>query len=246
MLMQPTFRDRLRAGVPTAALTALIGWALIASLGISTRQTAEEGLKLFDTPPPEPPARVVPEPQRSRRKAGEAAPPNIRSRATEVVAPEPIVTLPIPPTITAAPITGPGIDASSGSTDRPGPGTGAGGEGNGFGSGGDGDGNGGEEGEFTPPIPRSGSLRMSDYPPGAEEDALVRTVSVRYHVEPNGRVTGCRVTRSSGNPQLDANTCAAIERRFRYHPSRDPDGRPVRAIMVANHTWDVPKGGNDD
>lgn len=244
--MQPTWTDRLRAGVPSVLLTAAIGWALIAGLAIGTAEPTEGGLKLFDAPPPEPAARVVPDPERSRRKSGEAARPNIRSRATEVVAPEPVVPLPIPPTVTAAPVAGPGTEASSGSTERPGPGTGAGGEGDGFGSGGDGDGDGGEEGEFTPPIPRSGDLRMSDYPAGAEEDALVRSVSVRYRVETNGRVTGCRITRPSGNPELDANTCRLIERRFRYYPSRDPEGRPVRAVVTATHTWDVPKGLDDD
>ena len=57
-------------------------------------------------------------------------------------------------------------------------------------------------------------------------------------LQPNGRATDCRVTRSSGNAELDATTCRLIERRFRYHPSRDPDWRPVRAVLVGNHTWE--------
>ena len=245
--MQPTFADRVRAAIPSVLLTVLIGWALIAGLAMGTARAPDAGLKLFDTPQPEPAARVIPDPKTSRRKAGEAAPPNIRSRATEVVAPPPVVPIPIPPTITVAPVAGPGVQASSGSAERPGPGTGAGGEGNGFGSGGAGDGDGGGgEGEYTPPIPRSGNLRMSDYPPGAEEDALVRTVSVRYYVQQSGRVSTCQVTRSSGNRELDANTCSAIQRRFRYYPSRDPEGRPVGAWLLANHTWDVPKGEDTD
>lgn len=247
MLMQLTFADRLRAAIPSVLLVVLIGWALVAGLALSTARPQKEGLKLFDAPPPEPAARVVPDPKKNLRKAGEAAPPNIRSRATEVVAPPPIVALVIPPTITVAPLAGPGVQASSGSAELPGPGTGAGGEGNGFGSGGDGDGGGGgDEGDYTPPIPRSGNLRMSDYPPGAEEDALIRTVSVRYYVQSNGRVSTCQITRTSGNRELDANTCAAIQRRFRYYPSRDPDGHPVGAWISANHTWDVPKGQDED
>ena len=31
----------------------------------------------------------------------------------------------------------------------------------------------------------------------------------------------------------------AIEKRFRYDPSRDADGRPVRSIVVVDHDWIV-------
>ena len=247
MLMQPTLTDRLRAGVPSVVLTLMIGWALIAGLAVGTARTSADGLKLFDAPPPEPAVRVVPEPKASRRKAGEAAPPNIRSRATQVVAPEPVVPLPIPPIITAAPIAGPGMEASSGSTERPGPGTGAGGEGTGFGSGGDGDGDGGEEeGEFTPPRPRRGSLSNSDYPEAAADAGAQGVASVRSDGEVDGRVTGCRVTRSTGNAELDATTCRLITRRFRYYPSRDPEGRPVRSIVSGNHEWVLERVPDED
>lgn len=246
MPMQPTIADRLRAAIPSVLLTALIGWTLIAGLAVGTVRVPEAGLKLFDTPPPEPVVRVVPDPRTSRRKAGEAAPPNIRSRATQVVAPPPIVPLPIPPAITVAPVAGPGVQASSGSAEHPGPGTGAGGAGDGFGSGGDGDGDGGDEGDYTAPRPRRGSLSNSDYPEAAADAGAQGTVSVRYFVEADGRVTGCRVTRSSGNGELDATTCRLIERRFRYYPSRDPDGRPVRSIVAGNHEWVLERVAEED
>jgi protein TonB len=45
------------------------------------------------------------------------------------------------------------------------------------------------------------------------------------------------VTRSSGSTDLDNTTCRLILERFRFKPSRDPNGRPVPATIVQNHTW---------
>ena len=41
----------------------------------------------------------------------------------------------------------------------------------------------------------------------------------------------------SGNAALDETTCRLIEQRYRYDPSRDADGRPVRSIIVVNQDW---------
>jgi protein TonB len=38
---------------------------------------------------------------------------------------------------------------------------------------------------------------------------------------------------------LDETTCRLIEERFRFEPSRDRSGRPVRSRIVENHEWDV-------
>ena len=246
-LLQPTLGDRLRAGIPSVVLVVLIGWALVAGLAVGRSAAREDGLAVFDavTPPPPPPTRVVPLRTRSSRPRGEAAPPNIQSRATELAAPVPEVPPIVPPQMVTAPIAGPGVQSSSGSTPRPGPGTGAGGIGDGYGSGGDGDGDGGDEGDYTPPRPIRGSLRHADYPEGAAEAGAQGLVTARYYVETNGRVTGCRVTRSSGNAELDATTCRLIEQRFRYRPSLDPDGVPVRSVVVSNHEWVLERDYDD-
>jgi protein TonB len=68
-------------------------------------------------------------------------------------------------------------------------------------------------------------------------EGAVGTVSVRYRVETNGRPTGCTVTRSSGNRDLDETTCRLIERRFRYRPARDFRGRPVAETVSGRHRW---------
>ena len=55
----------------------------------------------------------------------------------------------------------------------------------------------------------------------------------------NGRVTRCIVTSSSGIPELDALTCRLIQKRFRYRPSTDRNGRPVPDEVEGEHIWEA-------
>jgi protein TonB len=235
----PDTRDRFVSALMSAVLVALLGWLLVIGLGVRMPGAVEQGLEIFEVAPapPPPPVRIVPERTRNRRPEGEAAPPNLRSTATPVVAPVPIVVLPPVSPVIAAPVAGVGSDPSQGAAAVPGPGMGAGGIGNGTGSGGSGDGDGGGWEDETPPRRIRGRLRDSDYPEAAAEAGASGTVSVRYAVEVNGRVSGCRVTRSSGNAALDATTCRLITERFRYRPSLDARGRPVRVTIVVDHEW---------
>ena len=177
-----------------------------------------------------PPAKV-----RSPKPEGASAPPNLRAKATEVVAP-PVIPLIIPPPPPVVVATRPdeGNASHSGNADIRGPGTGAGGEGNGTGSGryGDGDGGGG-----TAPRQIRGRLKDSDYARSAVEAGVGGTVGVRFMVETDGRVSDCEVDHSSGNIALDNTTCRLIQERFRFDPARDEEGRPVPSTIIENHSW---------
>jgi protein TonB len=234
---QPDRRDRAGAAIGVVAVHALIGYALIVGLGVRMPARVEDALTVVTVPPaPPPPApKTVPERTDSKKPKGAASPRNLRSKATPVVMPPPAVRFPLPPRVVAAPKPYAGIDPSTGASDRPGPGTGAGGQGTGTGSGGSGDGEG--DGDYTPPRHIKGRIKDSDYPPGAAEAGVGGTVEVRYTVETNGRATHCIIVRSSGNAELDAATCRIIQDRFRYAPSRDEDGNPVRSGIIENHTW---------
>jgi protein TonB len=59
-------------------------------------------------------------------------------------------------------------------------------------------------------------------------------------VQPDGRVGGCTVVRSSGHASLDETTCRLIERRFRYRPALDASGRPTSATEYKSFDWSVP------
>ena len=237
-LARPDWRDRLRAAIPTGLIVGGMGYALVIGLGFApSLPPPSQALDSFDVTPPAPPPPPPTQPQKvaTHRPRGAAAPPNIRSQATQVVAPPPVVVLPPISPVIVAPVAGTGADASQGASDKPGPGTGAGGVGNGTGSGGSGDGDG--YGDETPPRRIKGRIKDSDYPEAAADAGASGTVQVRYFVNVDGRVSGCVVTKSSGNAALDETTCRLIEQRYRYDPSRDADGRPVRSIIVVNQDW---------
>ncbi len=246
MYLESNRRDRLRAAAPALAVHALLALLVLRGLGVTPGLAPPEVLQLVDVDPVEPPAPVVKQiraPDRSSRREGAAAPPGLESRPTEIVAPPPVLPL---PAIPAAPVAGPGFNPTSGATPFPGPGTGAGGVGTGTGSGryGDGpgsglDGDGDGEGGYSPPRRLSGRITDRDYPAAVGEGGIGGLVSVIYAIETDGRATDCRITRSSGNAALDATTCRLIEQRFRFAPSRDRRGRPVRSRMVQDHYWEV-------
>jgi periplasmic protein TonB len=239
-------RERAKAGLPTLAVHLLLGFALLRSLGVAPLALPPQMLTLIDLAPPPPPPKAEPRPrvrERSRREEGAASPPNLESRRTEIVAPPPTIVPPPPPLLVIAEQAGPGADPSAGSAAVAGPGTGSGGIGEGTGSGGRGTGPGGggdgDGGGFSPPRRIRGNIRDSDYPRGLGEAGVGGTVSVIYTVETDGSATHCRVTDSSGSPELDAHTCRLIEERFRFRPSHDRAGRPVRSRIVQDHYWEV-------
>lgn len=238
-----TSNNRLVGVIGAVLVQAALLYALLVGLAVHMPTRVGEDLKLFATAPPPPPPppheKTTPHRIRSKRPEGAASPPNLRAKRTEVVAPPPVVILPAPPPpVVVAPLAGIGSADHAGASTVPGPGSGSGGIGNGTGSGDEGSGD-GDGGDDIPPRLRKGRLKDSDYPRAAGDAGIGGTVSVRYAVETDGRVTGCTVTRSSGNAALDETTCRLIEQRFRYAPSRDAHGRPVRSFIVENHSWEV-------
>ena len=238
---EPSVRTRLTSAGLTAAVMALLGYIFVTGLAVRFPEVVDSTLKVFgvapEPPPPPPPEPVTVQPKISPKPEGAAAPPNITSRATPVVAPTPVIRMPVPPVMVTSikPYEGP--DATQGNADVRGPGTGAGGVGNGTGSGGSG--TGGGAGGNSPPRHISGRISDSDYPDSAGTAGKGGVVSVRYYVLPDGSVSDCRITHSSGNRALDETTCRLITERFRYEPSRTADGTPVRSIIVADHQWIV-------
>lgn len=235
----PSRRERAGAALLTGGVVAALGYALVMGLAFHGAPQAVQGaLATFTvTPDPPPPERVVPPPKKIHRASGKASPPNLRSKATEVTAPVPILQVAPPPPIVVAPLPNIGVQATSGASDRPGPGTGAGGIGNGNGAGGDGDG----DGSGWERVPRlvTGRIKGSDIPEPILDTGFQGVVSVRYRVETNGHVTNCRIARSSGSALMDQATCRAIEKRFRYDPWRDAAGRPVASTVLRDQQWDI-------
>ncbi|MBY0521156.1 MAG: energy transducer TonB [Sphingomonas sp.] len=231
--------DRIKGAVAAVIVHILIGYALITGFAVSMPRLVEQGLATFTVaPPPHPPApEPEPRPAPRPRPDGAAAPPNLKSKATEVAAPPPIIVIPTPPPVIVAEEAANGADRTSGAAPLPGPGTGAGGIGDGTGSGTGGNGDGGGGG--TPLRQIGGRISYRDYPPSPLAAHIGGTVWVRYGVSARGRVEQCGIERSSGNADLDATTCRLIVERFRFKPRRNARGKPVPGIVVEDHTWVV-------
>jgi protein TonB len=243
-------KDRLKSAAGVGVFHVLIGYALLVGLGFKVPESVADELKIFSVAEEPPPPAVPPPPEKvekSKREKpkdpeGAAAPPNLKDTPTQIVAPPPEIRMPVPPPITAAPVAGLGNADSAGAAPIPGPGTGRGGQGTGLGSGTQGTGTGGGGGGAGRGMRArwvSGSIGPSDYPDRAYRSRVGGTVHLRFVVAPTGRVSDCRVTRSSGSAELDSTTCRLIMRRFRYRPARDGLGRPIAETVVGQHDWEV-------
>lgn len=87
----------------------------------------------------------------------------------------------------------------------------------------------------------AGDIDNSDYPANLGNAGIGGRVSVQIEVGTDGRVTGCRIARSSGNAELDSLTCRLIEQRYRFRPSTDRYGRPVPDEVDVDQDWIPPR-----
>lgn len=87
--------------------------------------------------------------------------------------------------------------------------------------------------------PISPSLWISklDYPEEAARKRQQGTVRVDLIVGPNGRVTQCAITQSSGSMALDDATCRTLEHNARFDPATDAEGNPVSAPSTITVPW---------
>ncbi|MFC4293491.1 TonB family protein [Novosphingobium tardum] len=232
-----------RLGPAFAAILINLGlaWLLVFGLsanGVVTRTQALVSVALSRPPVPPPPAPIPPpQPRVSSEASGKASPPNIRSKAAQVFAP-PVARF-TPPPLPTAPKPGTGSQTTQGAAPVTGPGTGAGGYGNGTGSGGEGDGTGGGGSD---PDWVGGRIKDRDYPLAARQAQAGGTTQTTLAIGTDGRVRSCRVTRSSGNAQLDETTCQLVLQRFRFRPARDAAGRTVPSTVDYDQVWTLHPG----
>jgi protein TonB len=244
-------RERAVSATASLAIIACGAAALVIGLAPDSpiRRNVEQTLTAFTpdretpptkrpAPPPAPTDRKTDKAESSRARDA-ASPRNLRNRATAIFAPV-LPPLRSPPPVIAAAKPALGSASKSGASDVIGPGQGAGGFGNGTGGGGNGDGGDGDgDGDsVTRPIQISGKLRWSDLPRDLRQSHRGGELELVYRVSIDGRVSNCRITRSSGLASLDAQTCRLITERFRFRPSRDAAGRPVPANIIEVHGWD--------
>ena len=99
---------------------------------------------------------------------------------------------------------------------------------------------------FTPkgatPKGNPGSWATTDdYPSRALREEREGVTRFTVQVSPEGRVTNCSVTGSSGSPDLDDAACRSITRRARFNPATDGEGQPTSGTYSNSVRWQIPK-----
>jgi periplasmic protein TonB len=179
------------------------------------------------TTPPEPEAAPQPEPD-----SGASGEEGRKATPREVSAPEAPVPRPQPAPRAAST----GTQSTSGVREH-GEGTGAGGEGEGTGSRGAGAGQGGGARPLELISGRIDNARDYPTPPGGRQIRRGHDVVIELTVGPDGRVTACRVTDPSPDPEADAITCHLATERFVFRPRLDASGRLAEGRYRWRQRW---------
>jgi TonB family protein len=95
----------------------------------------------------------------------------------------------------------------------------------------------------TTPAPTATALdkaswfSANDYPAAAQRAGIEGSVIFEADVDANGHATDCRITKSSGHPELDSATCDIIRAKAHFKPAQDSAGRPVAGRYSDRIVW---------
>lgn len=198
--------------VIVALLHALLGYAFITGLAYNVVKKVAQDLKTFDVAEEAPPPEELPPPP----------PPEQKIEPPPMVAPPPIVQIaptmaPVIQTVPRAPVITPAAPVAP----------------------------------PAPPAPRLASKAVArgnaqtwvttdDYPSRALREEREGVTAVAWDITTDGRVANCRVTSSSGSPDLDQAACTNITRRGRYKPALDESGNPIASTDSRRVRWQMP------
>jgi len=99
---------------------------------------------------------------------------------------------------------------------------------------------------FTPRLARPRGdpgfwVSTKDYPSVSLRLGEQGTVRFEVSVGSDGRVTGCRVTASSGSADLDAATCRNVSKRARFEAATDDSGARTAGTYQGSIRWVIPQ-----
>ena len=193
--------NRLAALIVVAILHIIVGYALVTGLAYSAFQKVKERVETFDVkeekPPEEPPP---PPPDQPLPPPPIVAPPPMDNISRIAPQMETVQTPPPPAPVftTAAPAPPPPPPAAS------------------------------QARGARPKGQGSWAARIQDnYPSAALRKEIEGTVGVRVTVGPDGRVSSCSVSGSSGSGDLDSAACDGMTRYARFEPALDAGGSPT-------------------
>lgn len=219
--------DKAKAAAAALLIHAVIGAAFLAGLATEVSRPPSDVLRTIDItelPPPPIVEDVESAPRGDPGEAGRKADP------TPVVAPKPVVEIPVRPPVASAPMAGQGTAPSAGAA-LAGTGTGAGGTGSGLGGGGTG-GTG-----FTPAL-KVTKIPDREYRRIKALSGMARgSVGLSIRVGADGAPSNCRIARTSGSAAVDSLMCQLTLAWVRFRPARDPQGRAVAQEVTWYPDW---------
>ncbi len=205
-----TSGSRVVAIILVSLIVAGFGYAFVTGLAMSIAKKAAEKLNTFDVappPPPPPPDKPPPPPPDQPNLPPPPTQVVIPPITPPVVSPNNIATTNVPqPPPPVAPPAPPAPPAAPPAPPR----------------------------VATPVSPRGNQANwfpQDSYPAAAKRAGAQGRVSVSVNVGTDGRVTGCTVTSSSGNADLDSTTCNLAKRNGRFNPAKDPTGTPLASTF---------------
>ena len=206
--------NRIASFVVVALLHVVVGYALVTGLAYEAVQQVVKKVTTVDIKKDEPKKEPPPPPKKAAAPPPIVAPP---PRINVNVTPPPVQTVVTPPP--AAPVVP--IIAPPAPVAPPPPRV--------------------QPKQPTPKGNPANWATTNDYPTRALREEREGTTSFRVSVGPDGRVTGCSVTSSSGSPDLDDATCANVTRRARFNPATDGEGQPTSGSYSNRVRWVIPK-----
>lgn len=208
--------NRLVSVIIVILLHAFLGYALVTGLAYDAVKSIKEKMTVVDVKEEEPPEEEEPppEPEKQIEPPVVSPPPLVKT----VTPPPQITTVATPPpAITIVPTAAPPAPAAP----PPPP-----------------------VAKRPNPIPKGNPgnwANTNDYPSRALQQEREGTTGFRVTVGPNGRVTECSITSSSGHPDLDQATCTNVQRRARFDPALDGSGNPTTGTYSNRVRWQIPK-----
>ena len=84
-------------------------------------------------------------------------------------------------------------------------------------------------------------LSDRDYQSSWARRELTGVASFQLDIAATGKVTGCRITGSTGHSVLDKATCSLVQKRARFEPARGGNGEPVAGSYSSSVRWQLPE-----
>ncbi|HEX7709369.1 MAG TPA: energy transducer TonB [Sphingomonadaceae bacterium] len=193
--------NRVAALIIVGIIHVAVLYALVTGLAYSSIKKAIERVTTVDVESPPPPSDTPPPP-----------PPKDLPPPPPVVAPPPPISIAIAPppiqTVTTPPPPAPIIPIARPAPPPPPPPSQARGA--------------------TPKGQSGWAARIQEnYPPRAVREEREGRVGVSVTIGPDGKVSACSVSNSSGSPDLDEAACTGMQRYARFNPALDDAGNPT-------------------